>query len=183
MIAFARRASHVRGIRSARRLSRPAPRGRGARRRQAPAAPPSDGAGVHVTIETFAIDRKGTWSVGSDESRSLPGTPGVLEKSVTLVGRDKKRTQDKVTIKARLTPDAGPPGEAACVLRVVFETRHGAGHPDDTPIDRRDALVTLAAGEERLLDVYASPLNAGSGRHAGALRPVGGRRRNRSPTW
>src|SRR5580765_8442675 len=74
---------------------------------QAPtASPPSDGAGVHVTIETFAIDRKGTWSAGSDEADLFPGTPGVLEKSVTLVGRDKKRTQDKVTIKARLTPEA-----------------------------------------------------------------------------
>src|SRR5258707_13745141 len=76
---------------------------------QAPtASPPADGAAVHVTIETFAIDRKGTWSAGSDEADLFPGTPGVLEKSVTLVGKDRKRTQDKVTVKARLTPDAGP---------------------------------------------------------------------------
>lgn len=127
---------------------------------QAPTAPPPDGAGVHVTIETFAIDRKGTWSVGSDEADLFPGTPGVLEKSVTLVGKDKNRTQDKVIIKVRLTPDAGPGQEAACVLHAVFETRRGAGRPDDTPIDRRDAVVTLAAGEERLVDVYASPLIA-----------------------
>ena len=129
---------------------------------QAPtASPPADGAGVHVTIETFAIDRKGTWSAGSDEADLFPGTPGVLEKSVTLVGKDKNRTQDKVTIKARLTPEAGPRQEAGCVLRAVFETRRGAGRPDDTPIDRREAVVTLAAGEERLVDVYASPLIAG----------------------
>jgi hypothetical protein len=143
------------------------------------APPPADGAAIHVSLETFVIDRKGTWSAGSDEADLLPGTPGVLQRTITLTGRDKSRTQDKVTVKARFTPDAElPPDGAVCSLHAEFETRRDAAGPEATrgsaapggktakiaaegPVDRRDALVTLAAGEERLIDVYASPLNNG----------------------
>jgi hypothetical protein len=151
-------------------------------------APRADGVAVHVAIETFGIDRKGTWSAGADEADLLPSAPGVLEKTLTLSGRDARRTAETVMVRARFTSDPAPPDGAACSLAAEFETRResaaagaagktggkdagkhagkGSGAGTGTiaasgVIDTRTATVTLAAGEERLLEVYSSPLIEG----------------------
>jgi hypothetical protein len=132
-------------------------------------APHADGVAVHVAIETFGIDRKGTWSAGADEADLMPLAPGLLEKTLTLTGRDAHRTTETVLVRARFTPDPAPPEGAACSLRAEFETHREAaataagktGGKETiaaTPaVDTREAIVTLAAGEERLLEVYSSP--------------------------
>jgi hypothetical protein len=144
--------------------------------------PPPDGVAVHVALETFGIDRKGTWSAGADEADLMPRTAGVLEKVVTLVAKDSRRTSETVRVRTRVVPDASPPDGAACALHVEFDTRRettgagssqGKGRPEgaragaaaaggaERQVDHREASVTLAEGEERLLEAYASSLTSG----------------------
>src|SRR5712692_8182427 len=86
-----------------------------------PAAAPKVAA-IRVTLETIAVDRRGTWSVGSDVADIFPGSTGVLEKSATLIGRQEVDPQrEMVQLKARIAPSLKE--GAACALRIDAETR------------------------------------------------------------
>jgi hypothetical protein len=116
---------------------------------------------VRVQMETIAVDGRGTWSVGHDEADLLTGTTGVLRKSVTLVGRQATDApREMVEMVARVTPAVRR--DDACGLQIDSETRSvqaatgGQGRP--IPPDHRKASVVLSGGEERLLEIYASPV-------------------------
>ena len=114
---------------------------------------------VHVVLETIAVDRRGTWSVGIDEADLIAGTPGVLEKSVTLIGRGdtdalREMVQLTVTVRPELTRDPG------CGLHLDTEARGvlsaGRGPAGGQPADRRSTLLRLREGEDRFVEIYAS---------------------------
>ena len=74
-------------------------------RADAPAqpAPAPKVAAIRVMLETIAVDRRGTWSVGSDVADIFPGSTGVLEKSATLIGRQEvDPPREMVQLKARI---------------------------------------------------------------------------------
>ena len=135
-----------------------------------PPAPAADGAAVRVLIDTMVIDRRGTWSAGSDQADLIPGAAGVLKKSITLEAKDGRRTKEAIEITARLVPGAPQPGGPACALDLAIETRaapetqrekRAAGAPSaragTAPIGKVSSTLALAAGEERLVDAYVSP--------------------------
>jgi hypothetical protein len=124
----------------------------------APATAEAPGA-VRVAIETIAVDRRGTWSVGTDDADLFSGGTGVLEKTATLIGRREQRPpREMARLTARISPTLSPDG--GCLLRIESETRavvigaSAASRPP--PPDRRATTVTLKPDEERLLEVYAS---------------------------
>lgn len=121
-------------------------------------AAPAPGA-VRITVETIAVDRRGTWSLGSDEADIFSGSTGVLEKSATLVGRQAQSApREMVQLTARLTPTLKAGG--ACVLRLETEARSVvAGARAGTrppPADRKTVVVGLRADEERMIEIYSS---------------------------
>jgi hypothetical protein len=129
----------------------------------APAAPASsprrDGSVVHVAVDTVVVDRRGTWTAGSDEADLIPGTTGVLRKAITLTGKDAQKTREAIDLETRITPSIAEPGGPACVLAVGIVVRRGASaqaRSGSAPIDRTVETVSLDAGQERLLDAYAS---------------------------
>ena len=145
-----------------------------------PAPEGGDGAAVRVLIETMVIDRRGTWSAGTDQADLIPGAAGVLRKSVTLEAKDGRRTKEPIDLVAKLVPGVPAPGGPACSLDLTIETHaasaapdgkgagsaaHGAkpaagtpaARPGTTPIGRVSSTLSLAAGEERFVDAYVSP--------------------------
>ncbi len=123
-----------------------------------PASAEAPGA-VRVAIETIAVDRRGTWSVGTDDADLFSGGTGVLERSATLVGRRAQRPpREMARLMARISPTLRPDG--ACLLRIESETRAvvagASAEARPPPPDRRAATVTLKPDEEKLLEVYAS---------------------------
>src|SRR5262245_50051681 len=70
-----------------------------------PGAPEPEGRAVRVTVETIAVDRRGTWSLGTDTADLFTGGTGTLVKSATLLGRgDDPDAREMVELTARLTP-------------------------------------------------------------------------------
>jgi hypothetical protein len=135
----------------------------------APVPPAPDGgsptkaeaAAIRVTLETIAVDRRGTWSVGTDIADIFPGSSGVLEKSAALIGRqDVNAPREMVQLSARITPTRKE--GAACALRIDSETKRvvaGAKAPSRPGrADRTSASVVLKDDEERLVEVYVSPI-------------------------
>ncbi len=135
---------------------------------KAPAAPAGSAAAteasataVRVTLETIAVDRRGTWSVGSDVAEIFPGATGVMKKSATLIGREgASPPREMAELTARITPSLQ--GSSVCTLRIDAETRRvvsgaraaaGAAAPD-----RTSSAVSLKPGESRLVEVYSSSL-------------------------
>ena len=124
-------------------------------------APAPGVAAIRVMLETIAVDRRGTWSVGSDVADIFPGSTGVLEKSATLIGRQEvDPPREMVQLKARIAPSLKE--GAACALRIDAETRRvisgtsQAAHP--RAVERQSAAVLLKEDEERLVEVYSSPI-------------------------
>ena len=134
-----------------------------------PPAADADGAAVRVVIETMVIDRRGTWSAGTDQADLIPGSSGVLMKSITLEAKDGRRTKEPIAVEARLVPGMPQPGGPACVLALEIETHAvsavqgktgsagAAARTSGRPVGRVSSALTLAAGEERLVDAYVSP--------------------------
>jgi hypothetical protein len=131
----------------------------------APAASPrGDGSAVHVELDTVVVDRRGTWSAGSDEADLIPGTTGVLKKAITLAGKDAQKSRETIDLETRITPSIPEPGGPACVLSIgVVVRRAGSAQArsGSPPIDRTLVTVSLDAGQERLLDAYASSTSGG----------------------
>ena len=130
---------------------------------KAPAAPASsprgDGTAVHISLETVVIDRRGTWTAGSDEADLIPGTAGVLKKAITLTGKDAQKSREAIDLETRITPSIPEVGGPACVLAVGIVVRRGASaqaRSGSPPIDRTVDTVSLDAGQERLLNAYTS---------------------------
>src|SRR5881397_2507064 len=89
---------------------------------EASAAPLPPTGAVRVTVETIVVDRRGTWSLGTDVADLFSGGTGVLEKSATLIGRgDETGAREMVKMTARLMPTLAPNGD--CSLRIETETR------------------------------------------------------------
>lgn len=134
-----------------------------------PAREGTDGVAVRIEIETMVLDRRGTWSAGTDQADLIPGAAGVLKKSITLEAKDGRRTKEPVEITARLTPAPPQPGGPACALVLGIETRAASAAQGGTraagasparaaaPLGSVSSTLSLAAGEERLVDAYVSP--------------------------
>jgi hypothetical protein len=134
----------------------------------APAArstgPAPSTAAVRLTIETIAVDRRGTWSLGSDIADLFSGATGVLEKSATLIRRgDETGGREMVQMTARLTPILGAGG--VCTVRIETVTRGvvagaAAGAARRKP-DKTRATIVLKPDQDRLVDVYSSSATQG----------------------
>src|SRR5262245_54052633 len=60
---------------------------------------------VRVTVETIAVDRRGTWSLGTDVADLFSGGSGVLRKSATLISRQETpEAREMVEMTVHLTP-------------------------------------------------------------------------------
>ncbi len=129
-----------------------------------PGAPIPPTGAVRVTIETIAVDRRGTWSLGTDVADLFSGGTGLLEKSATLISRgDDSSVREMVKLTARLTPTLDPGG--GCSLRIETETRGvvagaSAGAKPRQP-DRIRAVIALKPQQDRLLDAYTSTATQG----------------------
>ena len=136
------------------------------------APPPAQGSGtpgpptdaVRLTIDTIAVDRRGTWSLGTDVADLFSGGTGVLEKSATLIRRgDESGAREMVRMTARLTPTLDPGG--GCSLRIKTETQGvvaGASvGAKPRPPERTRATIVLKPDQERLVEVYASAATQG----------------------
>ena len=128
-----------------------------------PAGIPPSGA-VRVTVETIAVDRRGTWSLGTDQADIFSGSTGVLEKSATLISRGGgSGVREMVKMTTHLTPTLDARG--GCSLRIETETRGVvAGAPAGAKPRRPDqtrATIVLKPEEERLLEAYASAATQG----------------------
>ncbi|MFQ5876496.1 MAG: hypothetical protein ACE5JH_02215 [Acidobacteriota bacterium] len=129
-------------------------------------APSGDGARLvtarRVSVETIAVDRRGTRSVGADEADIFPGDTGVLRKVVTLAGgRGPAAPPERVGVTARITPEVR--GDGACMLRVETVARHlpsAPSGPTSVP-DRRVASFVLSGPEDRLIEAYSSDVTGG----------------------
>src|SRR5258705_13724383 len=72
---------------------------------QGPAAGVPPPGAVRVTVETIAVDRRGTWSLGTDLADIFSGSTGVLEKSATLMSRGGgSGVREMVQMTTHLTP-------------------------------------------------------------------------------
>ncbi len=141
-----------------------APLPHSASRPEDPAPTPGTAPAVRIALETIAVDRRGTWSAGSDVADVFPGSTGVLEKSLTLIGRQEKNPpREMLKMRARITPSLAP--GAACRIRVEAETKRvvsGAREPAaGARPDRKTVTVTLQEGEDRLIEIYSSSLTEG----------------------
>jgi hypothetical protein len=149
----------------------------------------SDGAAVRVLVDTVVIDRRGTWSAGSDQADLIPGAPGVLKKSIELQAKDARRTKEAIELEARLVPQVQEPGGPACLLTVSVETRAASAAPASVhgrgrSLGSVSSSLALKAGEERLVDAYISPKTGGkvalrvrcdTARHEGTTRSISSR--------
>jgi len=128
-----------------------------------PAKVPPTGA-VRVTVETIAVDRRGTWSLGTDLADLFSGGTGVLKKSATLISRaGESGKREMVEMITRVTPILNPGG--GCSLRIETETRAvvagaPAGAKPRQP-DRSRATVVLRPEQERLVEAYESTATQG----------------------
>lgn len=136
------------------------------------AAPPSPGpapgvsskGAVRVSVETIAIDRRGTWSLGTDVADLFSGRSGVLEKSATLISRGAEPgVREMVQMTTHLTPTLTPDG--GCSLRIETETKSvvsggPAGAKSPRP-DRTRVTIALAPKQERLVTAYSSMVTQG----------------------
>ena len=119
---------------------------------------------MRVTVETIAVDRRGTWSLGTDVADLLAGGSGVLKKSATLISRgeaSETREMVEMTVHLRAIVKLG----GGCSLDIVTETRRvmaGArtGAKPRQP-DRTRATIVLKPEQERLVDAYASTATQG----------------------
>jgi hypothetical protein len=121
-------------------------------------------AAVRVSVETIAVDRRGTVSLGTDVADLLPGGTGVLKKSATLISRDEtSETREMVEMTVRLRAIVRPGG--GCSLDIGTETRgvvagaRGGGKPGQP--DRTRATILLKPEQERLVEAYASTATQG----------------------
>ena len=131
--------------------------------RPAPGPSPPPGA-ARITVETIAVDRRGTWSVGTDQADIFSGASGVLKRNATLVGRDgKEPAREMIDLGVRILPTLQPGG--GCALRLESEARAVvAGAPPGTrppPPAHSTAAIVLGPDEDRLVEVYASVVTAG----------------------
>lgn len=118
---------------------------------------------VRVTIETVAVDRRGTLSLGTDVADVFSGSTGVLKKAATLISRTDSQAREMVELTARLSPTLSPAG--GCALRIETETRSvlaGAkAGSRPRPPDRVRAAIVLKPYEEKLVEVYSSAVTQG----------------------
>ncbi len=111
---------------------------------------------ARILVETLAVDRRGTWTIGSDEAEIFPGSDAILEKSATLIGRQQPERREMVQVTAHFTPVIRADG--VCALRIDSEVRavvsgQATGRP---PADRRSAVVEIQPDKERYLEAYTS---------------------------
>jgi len=123
----------------------------------AAAAPALKGA-ARVVVETLAVDRRGTWTIGSDEAEIFPGNDAVLEKSATLIGRQQPERREMVQVTARFAPIIRADG--VCTLQVDSEVRTVAAGSSTgrTPAERRSAAVEIQPDKDRYIEAYSSSL-------------------------
>jgi hypothetical protein len=131
---------------------------------QDPSAGAPPGGAVRVTVETIAVDRRGTWSLGTDLADLFSGGTGVLKKSATLLSRGGELgAREMVEMTTRLTPILNPGG--GCSLRIETETRGVvAGAPaaaKPRQPDRTRATIVLRPEQERLVEAYESAATQG----------------------
>jgi hypothetical protein len=132
-----------------------------------PAATPSaaSAAGAaRVTVEVIVVDRRGTWSAGIDEADIISGGSGVLKRSATLVGRaGPDPPREMIELGLRVHPALQQGG--SCALRLEAETRAvvAGAPPAARPAEpaRRSAALVLGPDEDRLVEIYASPVTQG----------------------
>jgi hypothetical protein len=119
---------------------------------------------VRVTLETIAVDRRGTWSVRTDDADIFSGSTGVLESSTTLIGRQASHPpREMIQLTARVTPELKE--GAACVLRLETEGRSVVAGARQTsrppPVERKRVSLVLKADEEKMVEVFSSSVTEG----------------------
>ncbi len=131
---------------------------------QTPGARDASTAAVRVTVETLAVDRRGTWSLGTDVADLLSGGSGVLKKSATLISRgEASEAREMVEMTVHLGAIVRPGG--GCSLDIGTETRGAVagartGGKFRQP-DRTRATIVLKPEQERLVEAYSSTATQG----------------------
>lgn len=119
---------------------------------------------ARLLVETLGVDRRGTWSLGTDVADLLPGGAGVLKKSATLVRRGTgPEVREMVEMSVRLTAEKGPTG--ACTVHVDSTTRGVVSGAQPATAgrkpDRTRATLLIEAGRDKLVTAYASEATQG----------------------
>src|SRR5947208_1874371 len=126
----------------------------------APAPDAADGptAAVRVTVETIAVDRRGTWSLGTDVADLLSGGAGVVKKSATLISRGgdaaaREMVEMTVHLRATVRPGGGCSLDVGTETRGVVAGARSGGKPRQP--DRARATIVLKPDQERLVEAYS----------------------------
>src|SRR2546428_4094554 len=131
---------------------------------QSPGVRDASTAAVRVTVETLAVDRRGTWSLGTDVADLLSGGSGVLRKSATLISRGeasgaREMVEMTVHLGAIVRPGGGCSPDIGTETRGLVAGARSGGKPRQP--DRTRATIVLTPEQERLVDAYASTATQG----------------------
>jgi len=123
------------------------------------AVPSSASTPIDLVVETLTVGPGGTATLASDEARVLPGRGAVLEKEVTLRGRNPqgKRGAEKVRFRAEIRVDSCSTKNMTLAIRSRANVLADGGAAKLPAALTRNALAELAAGTSLLFEIYESP--------------------------
>ena len=122
-------------------------------------SPSSASTPIDLLVETLTVGPGGTETLASDEARVLPGRGAVLEKEVTLRGRNPqgKRGAEKVRFRAEIRVDSSSTRNMTLAVRSRANVLADGGASKLPAALTRNALAELAVGASLLFEIYESP--------------------------